>query len=161
MTATRLTDSNSARDSTWSGRLVSTTMRRLRLSAAKRASSPERKRLSYSGCSWSAKSRDLAALFSRSSTIRTGLPRLRQMQTKPMAAPKASRSAMRCPMRKTWLDWEMSSVRDEAMTRALTLVRRSVSLVRPPKKLKLYLSLMTAWSPPRLSAISMERLAKL
>src|SRR5699024_7996182 len=46
-----------------------------------------------------------------------------------------------------------------AMTRLLTLVRFSVSLERPPKNSKVNLLRMTAWSPPRDRAISMDRLA--
>ena len=47
-----------------------------------------------------------------------------------------------------------------AMTRLFTLVRFSVSLDRPPKNSKVNLLRMTAWSPPRERAMSMDRLAK-
>ncbi len=53
-----------------------------------------------------------------------------------------------------------SSPMAEAITRLFTLVRRSVSLLRPPKNSKVKRFFTTAWSPPRLSAISTDRLAK-
>ena len=71
-------------------------------------------------------------LFLRSMTMCAGFPRLRQRHRMPAAAPSASRSAMRWPMMKTWLDCAMSSDSDPATTRDFTRVCRSVSFVRPP-----------------------------
>ncbi len=76
------------------------------------------------------------------------------MQQTATAEPTASRSANLCPMTKTRDESAMSSARAFAMTRLLTFVRVSTSLPRPPKNSKLNLFFMTAWSPPRESAIS-------
>ena len=47
------------------------------------------------------------------------------------------------------------------MTRDLTFVRRSTSPPRPPKNSNVTRFFTTAWSPPRESAISVPRMAKL
>ena len=56
----------------------------------------------------------------------------RAMAQIPAAAPTVSRSAYLWPMIMTWEEVETSLARALAVTRLLTLVRRSVSLVRPP-----------------------------
>lgn len=63
-------------------------------------------------------------------------------------------------MTMTWSVLASSSDRAEATTRLFTLVRRSTSLDRPPKKKNSGPSFTTAWSPPRLRAMSQGQRGK-
>lgn len=59
-------------------------------------------------------------------------PLIRHRQRRPTAAPSASRSAIRCPIIYTVLDWLISSDRELAIRRERMRVRRSVSLTLLP-----------------------------
>ena len=157
MTATRLQAARKLESSTCSGRLVSTTTRRLRPSARSMASCGVIKAFLYSGSDLSRSMSSLEEFFSGSMTILQSLPFFRAMQHTAASAPTASRSAYLWPMTNTREESAMSSARALAITRLLTLVRVSTSLPRPPKNSKLKRFFITTWSPPRLSAISAAR----
>ena len=65
-------------------------------------------------------------------TMRQGTPLNRAMAHTPTAAPTASMSGVLWPITSTWEASATSSPMAEAITRLLTLVRRSASLDRPP-----------------------------
>ena len=157
MTATRFMAARKLGSSTCSGRFVSTTTRRLRPSAESMASWGVMKAFLYSGSAFRRSMSSLLAFFSGSMTILHILPFLRAMQQTAASAPTASRSAYLWPMTKTREESATSSARAFAMTRLLTFVRVSTSLPRPPKNSKEKRFFMTAWSPPRVRAISAAR----
>ena len=86
----------------------------------------------YSGSAPSRSDISLAGFCPASLMMCTGAPFFRAMAHTPAAAPMQSMSGYLWPMTNTREASAISSPRALAMTRLLTLVRFSSSLVRPP-----------------------------
>lgn len=92
--------------------------------------------------------------MSLSNTIPTCLPLEIAIRAMPMHAPRLSKSEYWWPITRTLSTLDSSSLKELATTLALTFVRFSTPLDTPPKNSKPERVFITAWSPPRLRAMS-------